>query len=81
MGFRKKGTSDKVSKILLRNDIEAASTLPNSKYINVFDGIKYSHIPKTAANMKALDKKFGKPRVYDYRGKNRKTWLDHNLYE
>lgn len=74
-----KGTS-KPSKILMGNKIEAASMLPNSKYIGVFDGYKNTYIPKTSANIKKLNEKFGKPDTYNYRGKNRKTWLDRDIY-
>lgn len=80
MAFKKKN-GDKVSKILLGNKIEGASVTANSKYISVFDGMKNSYIPKTSANLKQLDKKFGKPSISNYRGKNRKVWFDHDIYE
>lgn len=76
----KKTIRDSVSRILLSNRVEAASTLPNSKHISVFDGYKTTYIPKTEANIRQLNKKFGKPRKNDYRGKNRITWLDHNIF-
>lgn len=62
------------------NKIEAASMLPNSKYISVYDGYKNTYIPKTSANIKKLNEKFGKADTYDYRGKSRKTWVDKNIY-
>lgn len=76
----KRNASEKISKILLGNRIEAASVLPGAKYINVFDGYKNSHIPNTKANRLQLNKKFGKPDTYNYRGKGRKTWVDKSIY-
>ena len=72
----KKGT---VSKIL-NSYVEAASVLPNAKYISVHNGEKQIYSPNTAENRKKLTEKLGKPRVYDYRGKNRRTWLDSRIY-
>ena len=66
---------------MLGNRIEAASVLPGAKYISVFDGYKNSHIPNTAANRLQLNKKFGKPDTNNYRGKGRKTWVDHSIYD
>ena len=78
MATRKKtGT---VSRVLLSNRIEAASVLPNSKTISVFNGYSYSHIPNTSANRKKLTEKLGRPKVNNYRGKGRKTWRDKNIY-
>lgn len=78
---RKQGASkSSVSKLLFSKDIEAASVLPSSKTISVFDGYKHHYIPNTTENRKKLTERFGKPRVYDYRGKNRRTWLDSRLY-
>lgn len=73
--------SEKVSRILLGNRIEAATVLPNSKHIAVFDGGKYTYIPKTEANIRQLNKKFGKPGKSNYRGKNRLVWVDHDIYD
>lgn len=69
-----------VSRILLTNKIEAASALPKSKTISVFDGYKSSYIPNTVANRKKLTEKFGRPKVENYRGSNRKVWLDKSIY-
>ena len=79
--MRNKTTTNRVSKILLGNRVEAASVLPGAKYISVFDGYKNSHIPNTEANRSQLNKKFGKPDTSNYRGKGRKTWVDHSIYE
>ena len=54
--------------------------LPNSKYISVYDGYKNTYIPKTTTNIKKLNEKFGKPDTNNYRGKNRKVWVDRNIY-
>ena len=78
---RKRNAGGYVSKVLLGNKIEAASVLPGAKYINVFDGYKESHIPNTEANRLQLNKKFGKPSTSNYRGKGRKTWVDHSIYD
>lgn len=79
---KKKQSSSKgtISRILFSNEIEAASVLPSSKYISVFDGYRNSYIPNTLENRKKLTEKFGKPKVSDYRGKSRKTWLDSRIY-
>lgn len=71
---------EKVSKALFSNKIEAASVLPDSKSISVFDGDKNFYVPNTAANRKKLTEKFGRPSVSNYRGKGRKTWLDRRFY-
>ena len=80
MAFKKKVSESKVSKILLGNKIEAASVSKDSKYISVFDGSRNIYIPKSSANLKKLDEKFGKPSVNTYRGKKRHVWLDPSIY-
>lgn len=80
---QKRNTGEKVSKILLSSEIVAASVLPGAKYISVSEafGDRYSYIPNTKANRSQLDKKFGKPKINNYRGKGRKTWLDRNFFD
>lgn len=79
--MQKKTRKSTISKVLFSNNLEAASTLPHAKTISVYDGYKNKHIPNTAANRNQLTKIFGTPKRYDYRGKNRMTWIDQNIYK